>query len=727
MGKFIFYKQHNAMDCGPTCLRMIFKYHGKKVSAESLRKVSQYSVTGTSMLGIAEAAEAFGFRTVGAKISFDQLMDEAPLPCILFWDNYHFVILVPSSTKRKIVIADPAKGLITFSKKEFLKYWLTVGTDKGVALMLTPTPKFFEIEEEHDSKVGWGLLSSYLFKYKKQLWQLSMGMIIGSLLQMITPFLTQSIVDNGINVNNLNFIQIILIAQFTLFFAQTSVEFIRGRVLLYLSSHINLLILSDFWIKLMRLPMSFFDTKMTGDIMQRINDHRRIQNFITATSLQTIFSIFNLVVFSVILLSFQTTVFFIFISGSLLYLFWIRIFLGYRRNIDYKRFAISSKENSATMQLIFGMQEIKLNGAEQLKRWEWEGIQASLFKLNFKSLSLEQYQRAGTFFINEGKNLLITYFVAVSVLEGSLTLGAMLAIQYIIGQLNGPVENIVTFTQQAQDAKISLERLNEIHQLEDEVSRNSLFSNKLPLNLNIRMTDISFIYPGSGNTPVLKNINVVLPQGKVTAIVGTSGSGKTTLLKIIQKYYSEYKGEIRLGETNMKNVNPRLWRSILGCVMQDGYIFNDTIERNITIGMETSDFEKMTQACHTANILDFIESLPLGFNTKIGAEGMGLSVGQKQRILIARAVYKNPQFILFDEATNALDANNEAEIMEKLQTFFVGRTVVVVAHRLSTVRNADKIIVLEKGEIVEEGSHNELVSLKGKYFELVRNQLELGS
>jgi ATP-binding cassette, subfamily B, bacterial len=727
---FTTYRQLDAMDCGPTCLKMIFKHYGKQISLEGLKKASQIGTTGVSLLGLSEAAERYGFRTVSAKVTFEQLLTDAPLPCILHWDRYHFVVLTPAANKKKLTIADPAKGLITYTKEEFLKYWISIsanGESKGIALLLTPRGAFYQQEDENDKGVSWGLLSRYALNYKAQIVQLCIGLLIGSLLQLIFPYLTQSIVDTGINTQNLPFIQIILLAQFALFFGQTVVEFIRSRILLFVSVHINLSILSDFWIKLMRLPLNFFDTKQTGDILQRIQDHHRIESFITGTALQTLFSVFNLLVFSVVLLTYNTTVFAIFFFGSALYLIWIRLFLKYRRKLDYKRFAVASKESSATMQLIHGMHEIKLNNAEHLKRWEWESLQASLFKLNFKSLSLSQYQQAGAFFINQGKNILITYLVAKSVLEGQLTLGAMLAIQYIIGQLNSPVEQLISFSQQAQDAKISLERLNEIHLLEEEEPKDRTFTNFISDNHSIRLENLTFAYTGAGNLPVLSNINIEFPSGKVTAIVGMSGSGKTTILKLIQKFYESYSGEIKIGESNLKYLSPYYWRSISGSVMQDGYIFSDSIDRNIAVGDENIDYTKLIQACKVANILGFIESMPLGFNTKIGAEGNGISTGQKQRILIARAVYKNPKFILFDEATNALDANNEKAIMENLQEFFKGRTVIIVAHRLSTVKNADKIVVLENGKIIEEGDHKELTQRRGKYYELVKNQLELGT
>lgn len=735
---FTTYRQLDIMDCGPTCLKMVFKHYGKQINLEGLKKASQLGRTGVSLLGMAEAAEKYGFRTISARLTFEELLADAPLPCILHWDQYHFVVLTPSATKKKLTIADPAKGLITYTKEEFLKNWISIGANgdgKGVALLLTPRGAFYEQPDDETNKgLSWQLLSQYSFKYKAQIVQLFVGLLIGSLLQLIFPYLTQSIVDTGINTQNLPFIQIILVAQFALFLGQTVVEFIRSRILLFVSTHINLSILSDFWIKLMRLPLNFFEVKQTGDILQRIQDHHRIESFITGTALQALFSIFNLLMFSVVLLTYSTLVFSIFFIGSALYMLWIMVFLKYRRTLDYKRFVVASKESSATMQLINGMHEIKLNNAEHLKRWEWERLQASLFKLNFKSLSLSQNQQAGAFFINQGKNIFITYLVAKSVLEGQLTLGAMLAIQYIVGQLNSPVEQLIAFSQQAQDAKISLERLNEIHLLEEEEPKERLFTNTISDNHSIRLENLSFTYPGAGNLPVLSNITTEFASGKVTAIVGMSGSGKTTILKLIQKFYESYQGEIKIGESNLKQLSPYYWRSISGSVMQDGYIFSDTIDKNIAVGDEVIDYQKLIQACKVANILSFIESMPLGFNTKIGEEGNGISSGQKQRILIARAVYKNPKFILFDEATNALDANNEEAIMENLQEFFKarlpdghGRTVVIVAHRLSTVKNADKIIVLENGKIIEEGNHKELAQSKGKYYELVKNQLELGN
>jgi len=723
------------MDCGPTCLRMVAKYYGRSIPLDYLRNKSQYGKQGVSLLGLADAAESISLKSVGAKITFEQLINDAPLPAIIHWDQYHFVVLTPQSSKNKLVIADPAKGLITLNKGDFLKQWVSTtenSTGKGIALLLESTPQFKEMDFSEDGqaekkKIGWDFLFSYIKEHKTYFFQILLGLLIGSILQLIFPYLTQSIVDTGINTQNLNFIQIVLAAQLMLLFSQTMVEFIRSRILLHISTRINISLLSGFWAKLLKLPMQFFDSKHPGDIIQRIGDHHRIESFLTGTALNTFFSIFNIIIFSFVLLSYNTSIFFIFAAASFLYLLWIQVFLKYRRQLDYKRFSIASRENNATMQLVYGMQEIKLNNAENTYRWAWEGLQAGLFKINFKSLSLQQYQQMGAFFINQGKNILITFIVAKLVIEGKLTLGMMLAIQYIIGQLNSPIEQLIGFTQQAQDAKISLERLNDIHSLDDEEPAHKHFNHYLPEEHNILIKNLSFTYPGAGNEPVLKNINLTIPQGKVTAIVGMSGSGKTTLIKLLLRFYENYKGDIYLGNASFKTISPKFWRSVSGAVMQDNFVFNDNIRKNITVTNEKVDEQRLIQACKTANILSFVESLPLGFYTKLGAEGNGISGGQKQRLSIARAVYKNPQFIFFDEATNSLDANNEKVILENLQQFFQNKTVIVVAHRLSTVKNADKIIVMENGEIAEEGTHTELTLKKGKYYELVKNQLELGN
>ena len=729
MPKFTHYQQHDAMDCGPTCLRMIAKYYGKNYSLQSLRDRSYITREGVSMLGISDAAESIGFHTMGVKISLQQLVEDALLPCIVHWHQNHFVVVYKIKGDF-VYVADPAGGLIKFTKKEFQTGWLSTrsqGEDQGLCLLLEPTPDFYHQQDEEINKTGFAFLFSYLRPYRKFLVQLILGLFFGSLIQLIFPFLTQSIVDIGINNQNLSFIYLILIAQLVLVISRTSVDFIRGWILLHLGTRINISLISDFLAKLMRLPIAFFDTKMIGDLIQRIADHRRIESFLTTSTLNILFSAFSLVIFSIVLIIYSFKIFAVFLIGTVLYTVWVNIFMNRRRKLDHKLFAQHSNNQSNIIQLITGMQEIKLNNCEKQKRWEWEHIQAALFRINVKSLSLNQYQQAGAVFINETKNIFITIMAATAALNGNMTLGMMLAVTYILGQLNAPLEQMIGFFHSTQDARISLERLGEMHLKKDEVSPDDAKITILPEQKNIIVDNLSFQYEGPHSEMVLHNLDLEVPDKKITAIVGTSGSGKTTLVKMMLGFYSPIKGNIKVGDVYLNNINQRMWRQKCGVVMQDGFIFSDTIAKNIALGDEVIDKEKLINAVKVAHIQDFIESLPLAYNTKIGNEGHGLSQGQKQRILIARAVYKDPEFIFFDEATNALDANNELQIMKNLNTFFQGKTVVVVAHRLSTVKNADQIVVLERGQIIEKGTHEELTKLKGAYYKLVKNQLELGN
>ncbi|HEY8917056.1 MAG TPA: peptidase domain-containing ABC transporter [Chitinophaga sp.] len=727
--RFPFYKQLNAMDCGPTCLRMIAMYYGRHYNADTLRQKAGFNKQGVSMLGISETAERIGLRSRGARITFKKLQ-EVPLPCILHWDQSHFVVLVEINNKR-VRVADPGKGFVVYSPVEFQQHWLSTvndeGEEAGLVLVLEVSPRFYEQEGEKQHKLSWSAVTQYLRPGKWQVAQVFLALLVTSLIQLIFPFLAQSIVDTGINTQNLHYITIVLIAQLMLTFSSSIVEFIRSRLMMRISNILNISILSDFWIKLTRLPLSYFDLRHTGDTLQRIGDHGKIQSFLTGSVLNTLFSIFNFFLYSIILVTYSTQLFFVFIIGSTLYFSWIQLFMRIRRKLNYEIFHVAAKENNATLQLVQGMQEIRMNNAEQLKRWEWENLQANIFKLNFKSLNYGQIQQIGALFLNQGKDFVITFLVAKMVVEGQLTFGTMLAVQYIIGQLNSPVSQLIGFAQGAQDARISMERLNEVHELHDEESAEKSYLHQLPDDKSITVENLSFAYPGAGNDPVLEDVSLKIEEGKVTAIVGVSGSGKTTLLKLLLKFYEQFEGELKVGANNLKYMSPSFWRSQCGAVLQDGYIFNDTIARNIAVGDEIEDYNKLITACRMAQILSFIESLPNGFYTKLGADGVGVSQGQRQRILIARAIYKDPQYLFFDEATNALDANNEKAIVENLEAFFKGRTVVVVAHRLSTVRNADNIIVLHDGKIAEEGTHAYLSALKGKYFQLVKNQLELGS
>lgn len=730
MKKFPNYIQADFKDCGPTCLKIIAKYYGKSINIQELRDFSETTREGSNLLFLSDAAEKIGFRTLGVKLSV-QSLEEAPLPCVLHWNKEHYVVL-HKIKKGVYYISDPAFGLIEYNQKDFIKFWIgnnaDESTQEGIALLLEATPRFFQSDFDKEDKkgLGFGLLSQYVLRYKSFLIQLSISLLASSLLQLIFPFLTQSIVDVGIQNQNIHFIYLILFAQLFLFAGRTGLELIRSWILLHLSTRINISLISDFFIKLMNLPISFFDVRMTGDIMQRINDHRRIEKILTTSSLNVLFSVINMIIMGGVLAYYNLKIFLVFFAGSILYFGWITLFLKRREELDYKRFSEVSQEQSKVMELINGMQEIKLHNAEKQKRWGWEYVQARLFRVSIKGLVLEQTQTIGSSVINELKNIFIIFLSAKLVIDGQITLGMMLAISSIVGSLNGPITQLIEFVREVQDAKISLARLSEIHDKEDEVQQEERQTQDIPQDSDIIIKELSYRYLGS-DIPVLDNLNLIIPAHKVTAIVGVSGSGKTTLMKLLLKFYEPNNGEINIGNTQLKNISQKAWRNNIGAVMQEGFIFSDTIANNIAIGVDKIDKERLMYAADVANIKEYITSLPLGYNTKIGSEGVGMSTGQKQRLLIARAVYKNPEMLFFDEATSALDANNEKSIMEKLDIFFKDKTVVVIAHRLSTVMNADQIVVLDKGKIIEIGSHSALVEQKGNYFELVRNQLQLGN
>lgn len=726
--KFPHYKQTEAKDCGPTCIKIIAKHYGKIINTQQLRTLSETTREGSSLLGLSEAIEKMGFHSLGVKLTFIKLL-EASLPCIVHWNKNHYVV-VYKIKKGVVYISDPAHGLISYTKDEFIKHWIgnnaDENTEEGIALLVEPTPLFYKEEFDKDEPFGFSFIFKYLFKYKKFIVQLIVGLLAGSLLQLILPFLTQSVVDVGIKNQDLNFIYLILFAQLFLYIGKASLEIIRSWILLHLSTRINISLISDFFIKLMKLPISYFDARMTGDLLQRINDHKRIERILTTSSLTILFSLFNLVIFSFVLGYYNIQILGVFVLGSVLYIAWVLFFFKKRKELDYKRFSQVSQEQSKVIELINGMQEIKLHNAERRMRWNWEYVQARLFKISTKSLALEQTQSVGSNFINEIKNMFITILSAKLVIDGEITLGMMMAISFIVGQLNAPVTQLISFMRDVQDAKISLERLGEIHNMEDEEKEGDEKVTNIPENADITLKNISFRYTG-GLEPVLKDVSFTIPANKTTAIVGVSGSGKTTLMKLLLRFYELDKGEILVNNFNLKNISQKVWRAHCGVVMQEGYIFNDTIAKNIAVGEDYVDTKKLIHAVDVANISDYIDGLPLGYNTKIGNEGSGLSTGQKQRLLIARAVYKNPKFLFFDEATSALDANNEMVIMEKLNTFFADKTAVVIAHRLSTVKNAHQIVVLDKGKIVEVGNHMDLIKQKGNYYNLVKNQLELGN
>ena len=702
---------------------------------ERLSQICHVTSEGVSLLGISEAANDMGLHSVCVRTTIDNL-SQAPLPCILHWNQNHFVVLYKVRKGKRFYVADPGKGLVSYSRDEFRNHWVSTrsgGEDKGIAMLLEPTPAFYSPKAEGNGEDGkenprsFRFLFGYIREYKRYFGQVVLGLAVGSLLQLVLPFLTQSIVDVGIQNQNLGFIWLILLGQLMLTFSRTAIDFIRRWLLLHISMRINISLVSDFFIKLLKLPMSFFDTKLMGDLMQRMGDHGRVNSFLTGQTLSIAFSLFSFVVFSVVLLLYNGLIFAIFLIGSLLYGLWMMLFLRRRKVLDYELFEQQAINNNKTYEFITSMQEIKLQDCEQRRRWEWEDTQADLFAVQMKSLKLQQTQEAGSIFINEVKNIVITVVAAAAVIHGQMTLGMMLAVQYIIGQLNSPVEQLMSFFYSLQDVRISLERINEIHRVEDENGKTGLQTSLADNSRGIDIEGIMFKYDPHALSKTLDSVTIHIPKGKVTAIVGASGSGKTTLVKLMLGYYPVLEGQILIGGTDINTLNKKWWRRQCGVVMQDGIIFSESIARNIAVDDGEIDNQRLLRAAQIACIHDYVMSLPLKYNTKIGRDGVGLSQGQRQRILIARAVYKNPDYIFLDEATNSLDANNERAIVENLDTFYQGKTVVVVAHRLSTVRNADQIVVIDHGKVVETGNHETLTAKRGAYYNLVKNQLELGN
>ena len=733
--KFPTYKQTESKDCGPTCIKIIAKYYNLVVDINYLRKVCETTREGSSVAGLCDGAEQIGFRPIAATTTIETLEVENLFPCIVHWDSFHFVVVYKISRKW-VYVSDPAYGLIKYTKEEFVEYWTSSDGNfnyrnmEGVVIILYPTPDLHNNKigqkNEKGSKRGIRTFLSYIKAYKSFFFQIILGLLVGSILQAITPFLTQSVVDIGIRNENINFVYLILFSQLLIFIGKSSVDLIQGWIALHLNTRINISLIADFFIKLMKLPISYFDVKMTGDILQRISDHSRIERLITNDTLNIIFSLLNLIVFSIILGIYSLTILLVSLLGNIIYLVWIFIFLKKRKEIDYKNFDVRSADNSKVIELINGMQEIKLHNAERKKRWDWEFIQAKRFKVAIEGLILSQIQGVGSSIINQSKDIFVSFLSAKLVIDGEITLGMMLSISFITGQVNAPISRLIGFINTLQDAKISLDRINEVYELDDEDSSMNIHRGIHELKGNIEFNEMSFKYPGT-NSPVLSNLSCTIPFKKTTAIVGASGSGKTTLMKLLLKFYTPTSGEIKIDNYSLDILPSKLWRNKCGVVMQEGYIFNDTIAENIVVGEGEIDFQKLRHSIKLANLEEYISSLSLGLNTYIGLEGTSMSTGQKQRILIARAIYKDPQFIFFDEATSALDANNEKAIVENLDVFLNERTAVVIAHRLSTVKHADQILVLDKGKIVEIGNHNSLVQKRGYYYRLIKNQLELGA
>ena len=740
--KFKFFHQFDAFDCGPACLKMVSHYYGKKYSIEFFRNICYLSKTGVNLLNISEAAERVGFKTLKTELNIDILVECDAFPCILHWNKEHFIVLYKIKKlfgKRIFYLADPSFGLRKLSEKDFATAWLNP-SNKGFAIFLEPTNDFYSFKEKDEEenvgvskakRSGFKIIYSYIKKYKLSFFQLLCGILLSSIFSVLFPFLTQNIVDSGIKYKDQSLILLILIAQLLLFFGNVSVDFIKSNLILHIGTRINVSLISDFLTKLMKLPIRFFESKNVGDLLQRIDDHRRIEGFLTGTLLNTLFSVINLIVLSIVLSIYNSIIFFIFCTGSILTVGWILFFLEQKKNADYRLFTLLSRNTNNQMEIINGMQEIKINNFGMYQKWKWEKGQAKLFNVSVHNLTLDQYQSIGSGFLNQLKNILVTFYSASLVINGQITLGMLLSISFIIGQLNNPIEQLINFIKMGQTAKISLDRIEEIHNQENEddlaISSKEIKIISNEINRGITIKNIFFQYDGPKSPYVFENLSLFIPEGKITAIVGVSGSGKTTLLKLLLNFYSPSSGSILINNTDLKSISPSYWRKQCGVVLQDGYIFSDTILQNIVMGDENIDFNKLQKAISTASIEQFVQDLPLSINTKIGPEGVGLSTGQKQRILIARAIYKNPSYLFFDEATSSLDANNERSIVDNLKEAFLDKTVLVIAHRLSTVKNADQIVVLNKGSIVEIGNHSELsLNPDGYYYNLIKNQLEIG-
>lgn len=730
---FPHYRQLDSRDCGATCLRMIAKYYGKEYRLSTLREYAFLSREGSSLMGVSDAAEKIGFRTTGVKTGLQYLQKQAPLPCILHWNQDHYVVLYRISKRRGdtcYYIADPASALLTYSEEEFKTHWISTkqnGDARGIALLLQPDTDFYNHPDERAKVKEHGIrhFFRYLSPYRWQLGQLVTCMVMFMVLGLIFPFLTQSMVDVGIRNSNLNFVVLILVAQCILSFTDMSIRFLQNWIALHVNTRIDLALISDFWRKLMNLPIRFFDTRMTGDLMQRIGDHGRIRAFLMNDSINIVFSAVSFVIYSCLLGYYNGLLLLIFLVGLGLNVLWVVSFLRYRRELDYKAFELQSLNRSCVIQLIQGMQEIKLNNDEKHRRWEWEELQARFFHNNMRGLKIDQIKQSGSQLINRTTSLIVSFMVAKQVIDGEMTLGMMMALSYIMGQVSGPIGSLLGFIHSYQNAKISLERLNEIHCQDEEDGTQLELRTELPEERDLTLKNVSFSYSGSPREYVLKDVNLHIPANKTTAIVGMSGSGKTTIMKLLQGFYDPQEGDVKIGEVSLRRVNPHLWRDKVGAVMQDGFLFSDTIARNIAVGEGEIDKRRLQEAARIANIEEFIDKLPLGYNTKIGMEGNGVSQGQRQRILIARAIYKNPEYLFFDEPTNALDTRNEKAIMQNLMEYYKDRTVVMCAHRLSTIRYAHQIVVLKEGKVAEVGNHDELMGRKGEYYKLVENQLEL--
>jgi ATP-binding cassette, subfamily B, bacterial len=722
-----FPKEHqlDKMDCGPTCLKIVSKYYGRYYSLALLRDLCGTTREGVSISNITNGAERIGLKTRVVKCSVKQLSEEVPLPCIVHWKSHHFVV-VYKIKKNRIYISDPASGLVSYPLKEFTRSWLQRNSKKGVVIGLQPEADFHELDlEDHvQNQKSYRSVLGYFRPYRKNILTLVLIMLFATALQASLPFITRAIIDVGVHTSDVDFINIMLIAHAVILISITFSNAVRDWITMHLTARINISLISDYLVKLMKMPITFFENKLIGDILQRAQDHQRIRDFIMGSSLNLVFSSITFLVFSIILFIFDRTIFWCFTGGSMIYLGWVLGFLEVRKRLDTNYFGLMAKDQSYWVETISSMQDIKVNNYEQNKRWKWENLQAKLYKVNVKLLSVTNFQTQGAQLIDGMKNLLITVICAKSVISGEMTFGIMVSTLIIIGMLNGPLHQFIQFAISAQVARISLKRINEIHALPDEENHIDVYQAEIPRGRDIRADRLTFQYVPKSPF-VIQNVSFIIPTGKITAIVGDSGSGKTTLLKIILRLYEPTYGNLHIGNLNLGNVSLKKWRKMCGVVLQDGKIFNDTVLNNIVLGAEEIDHDLLERAVSLANINHEIESMPKGYSTKLGEQGRGMSGGQKQRILIARALYKNPEFLFLDEATNALDTINEKKIVDALEEAFIGRTVVIIAHRLSTIRKADQIIVMKNGRISEIGSHESLIEKRGHYYDLVSTQAAL--
>lgn len=725
------YRQYDACDCGVACLRMIARHHGKKYTAKELSDICHPTRNGVSLLDLSEAAQKIGLHAVGARLSEKELIEKAPLPCILHWNQHHFVVCYKinyHNGQPRFHIADPASKSLVYKESEFTDCWANKGAEGhvGVALLLEPTDRFYKLHPKSANGVsGFRLIRGYFTAHSRSLSHVLLAMSIVSVLQLATPYLTQRMVDTGIGKHDIGVVRLIFIAQLTVIVSSVAVGMIRNWLTLYINTRINISLVSDFLRKMMCMPLHFFDTKLVGDLTQRMRDNDRIESFLTGSSVETLFSAINFIVLVFVLVSYDIYLFLIFIIGNTAYIAWTQFLMSKRRSLDLKRFNQLADEQDTVLQIIHGIRDIKLFNCERQKLWEWERLQAKIFNTKSSTLAIAQLQQFGALLFSQSTSLIISYMAACKVVEGSLTIGGMMAIAYIIGQISSPIASFVDFMCSLQYARLSLDRLSELHDSNDEFSDTTTCADiDKQYGINVKFDHVWFSYKGTNRNHVLKDISFTIPPGKVTAVVGESGCGKTTLMKLILGFYSPTAGNIYVGDTPLKNIEVHKWRDIAGCVLQDGYVFSTDIAHNIALGDDRIDKDRLLAATRTACIDEFINSIPSKYTTKIGMDGCGLSQGQKQRLLIARAVYKSPEILVLDEATNALDSKTEKKLMCNLQTFYKGRTVVVAAHRLSTIKNADNIIVVSNGRIAEQGTHRQLIKKHGEYFNLVHNQID---